>query len=220
MATPTGNWSWVLLAGPPSPVRFAPSPPAMERRLLPAASTMKTMPHPGSAMYTLPELSTATPCGVSSPTCVGTPPPHLLSPVLSPAKACITPTVSILRTTQLPASTTYTFPDRSTATPDGPEICAEVAMPLSPEYPVPPLPASVDKTWWVLPGGGGPDPRMVRAAWRMALVLAMQFAWSPVAHSRGLLKPGHCSSFPKYPGKNSMPSTSWFAASCACSVSV
>jgi nitrate reductase beta subunit len=53
------------------------------------------------------------------------------------------PDLSILRMRLLPLSAIYMFPDKSTAALEGLYKLADVAGPLSPEYPTMPLPATV-----------------------------------------------------------------------------
>src|SRR5262245_16369875 len=90
-----------------------------------------------------PNVSTATPAGPESCAEVAGPPSPLKPNCPLPATVLINPFGVTLRTRWLAASEMNRSPNVSTATPAGPESCAEAAGPPSPLKPNCPLPATV-----------------------------------------------------------------------------
>ena len=73
-ATPWGPFNCALAAGPPSPEYPVDPFPATVPMMAPLAETLRTRLLPKSAMYTLPEESTATPMGRFSCALAAAPP--------------------------------------------------------------------------------------------------------------------------------------------------
>ena len=94
-------------------------------------------------MYSVPAESTATPSGPFSHALRAAPPSPMKPRVPVPATVHMVPSGVTLRTTSFPVSAMNKLPVESTATPNGPLICALVAAPPSPVNPAVPLPATV-----------------------------------------------------------------------------
>ena len=104
------------MAGPPSPLKpRVPFPAAVE--ITPFA-TLRMRLFCQSAMYRVPAVSTAMPCGSFNWALVAGPLSPLKPRVPFPATVVITPFES-LRTRMLPESTMYRLPAESTAMPLG-----------------------------------------------------------------------------------------------------
>lgn len=134
-ATPSGPFSWALVAGPPSPqpppLQAAPSPAI--RVIVPAGDTIRTSLSPQSAMYTSPAESTATPLGALSSALVAgplspQPPGALLHAVPLPAIRLIVYEGSALApgttTSRATTATSAIEPMRGTRQPDPPHVAA------------------------------------------------------------------------------------------------
>ena len=99
---------------------------------------------PVSAMYTLPDESTATPCGWFSVADVACPPSPLNEAALMPAIVEMRPVDLVTRRMLLlPESAMYRLPAASTATPCGALSAAFKGESPSPLYPAVPFPAIV-----------------------------------------------------------------------------
>src|SRR5262249_6910338 len=91
-ATPEGEVSWAAVAGPPSPEKpELPSPPEPATVvMMPAEFTLRMRLVPGSAMYTFPLVSAASPMWVApaktSPACVAGPPSPIFAGAPAPGK--------------------------------------------------------------------------------------------------------------------------------------
>ena len=141
MAMSAGFRKVASRAGPSSPVELKfPFPAAVKMK--PWGETLRTRLLSASAIYTLSEVSTATPSGwLSNPPLAG---PLSPSKPLStrPARVVMTPPGVTFRTRSLLASAMYRLLPESTATPVGPFSATSVAWP-SPENDAWPFPATV-----------------------------------------------------------------------------
>ena len=109
-----------IVAGPPSPLKPAlPGVPATVV-ITPAVSILRMAVFHESAMYRLPEASSAKPWGALIWAMAAGPPSPLWPPVPVPATVVITPAVSTLRMRWLLVSAMYMLPDASATASPGP----------------------------------------------------------------------------------------------------
>src|ERR1017187_950223 len=125
--TPWGLANCALVAGPPSPEKPGDPVPAT-LVIVPSGATLRMRWFQQSAMYKLPALSTAMPCGLPLNWALVPGPPSPEKPGDPvPATRVNTPLVSILKMTGWSGLSKYTFPAESTATPHTWGIVTEVA---------------------------------------------------------------------------------------------
>ena len=101
--------------------------------MTPAGVTLRITLFAESAMYRLPDASTATPLASPNSALVAGPPLPVNPHVPLPATVEMTPPAVILRTTQFPSSPIQVLPEASTTTSSGELIVASDAGPWSPE---------------------------------------------------------------------------------------
>src|SRR5580692_7863667 len=113
--------------------------------IFPEAATFRTTLLLISEIYRFPDASVAMPYGEPICALVAAPPSPVWPQQLPlPAIVVMFPEPSTFRTREFPVSRMYRLPDGSNATPCGPFNWALMAGPLSPENPVPPVPATVE----------------------------------------------------------------------------
>src|SRR5579871_1826667 len=115
IATPHGSPNCALVAGPPSP-EYPDWPFPATVLMTPLGETFRTRLFMESAMYKLPDASTATLCGENNCALVAGPPSPEKPPMVVPATVEITP-FETFRTRLVVASAMNRFPAESTATP-------------------------------------------------------------------------------------------------------